>query len=75
MGLMDILRASPVSSQRFPLLSVCSRCSMHEKESGLLNSTTKRSHIHMAKVMARRIGKLNCLNPPVSASVLFIYLF
>lgn len=73
LGLMDILRASSVSSQRLPSTSVCSGCSMHGKESSLLSFTTKNSHIHTTKVIARRVGKLNCLNPVESAAVLLCF--
>lgn len=74
LGLMDILRASSVSSQRLPSTSVCSGCSMHGMESGL-SFTTKNSHIHTTKVIARRVGKLNCLNPVESAAVLLCFFF
>lgn len=67
---MDILRASHVSSQRLPSIFVCSGYSMHGKESGLLSFTTKNSHVQRTKVITRRVGTLNCLNPVVSAAVL-----
>lgn len=73
LGLMDVLRDSPVFFQRLPVTSVCSGCSMHGKESGLLSFTTKNSHIQTTKVIARRVGKLNCLNPVVSAAVLLFF--
>lgn len=72
---MDSLRASSVTSQRLSSTSVCSGCSMHGKESGLLSFTTKNSHIHTTKVIARRVGKLNCLNPVESAAVLLCFFF
>lgn len=75
LGLMDILRASSVSSQRLPSTSVCSGCSMHGKEFALLSFITQNSHIHTTKVIARRVGKLNCLNPVVSATVLLFFFF